>query len=361
MPQLPSGRRILYESGGHGTVDGGDINAMVQYIMASICPVPTVILDADYVASNADQVIIYSSLNSPHTVTLTPCGGPINLKVWQIKDKSGNCSLTKSIILASTSGTFDGLASTAISQAWGSKTFYDDGVNFFMAGSFLPSVGSSSLQKSDGNGGLMNAVAGTDYASPSSLSGYVPTTTTVNGHALSTNVTVSASDLGLSTVATSGSYNDLSNKPGLATVATSGSYTDLSNQPTIPSTLRTTSTLSLSLVGSGATGTQISTLKDSTVRANVSTSTTSTIGGPSTSVITLKKCSTNNATEGSWTTVATLENDQTITLAVVLQSTQVVKGQLETDVPAGWYVKLVNSGTGTHTEGFISGEQTVYG
>jgi hypothetical protein len=55
---------------------------------------------------------------------------------------------------------------------------------------------------------------------------------------------------GLSTVATTGSYADLTNKPtipaavtslpaasitGLATVATSGSYADLSNKPTIPS------------------------------------------------------------------------------------------------------------------------------
>ena len=38
----------------------------------------------------------------------------------------------------------------------------------------------------------------------------------------------------LATVATSGSYNDLSDKPTLATVATTGSYTDLSNKPTIP-------------------------------------------------------------------------------------------------------------------------------
>ena len=38
----------------------------------------------------------------------------------------------------------------------------------------------------------------------------------------------------LSTVATSGSYNDLSNTPNLAAVATSGSYSDLSNTPTIP-------------------------------------------------------------------------------------------------------------------------------
>lgn len=58
---------------------------------------------------------------------------------------------------------------------------------------------------------------------------------------------------GLANIATSGDYNDLTNKPtiptqythptshpasmitGLATVATSGSYNDLSNKPTIPS------------------------------------------------------------------------------------------------------------------------------
>lgn len=37
----------------------------------------------------------------------------------------------------------------------------------------------------------------------------------------------------LSTVASSGSYNDLSNKPNLAAVATSGSYNDLTNKPTL--------------------------------------------------------------------------------------------------------------------------------
>lgn len=38
----------------------------------------------------------------------------------------------------------------------------------------------------------------------------------------------------LSTVATSGSYNDLSDKPTLATVATTGAYSDLTGTPTIP-------------------------------------------------------------------------------------------------------------------------------
>lgn len=38
----------------------------------------------------------------------------------------------------------------------------------------------------------------------------------------------------LAAVATSGSYNDLSNTPNLAAVATSGSYNDLTNKPAIP-------------------------------------------------------------------------------------------------------------------------------
>lgn len=131
--------------------------------------------------------------------------------------------------------------------------------------------------------------------------------------------------------------------------------------PTIPSTTRTTSALSLSIVATGATGTKISATKQSTVRLSVSTSTTSTIGGPATSVVTLKKCATNSATEGDWTSVGTVESDQTITLAVILQSVQVVKGQVSCDLDANWFVKLVGSGTGTHAEVFVSGEQTIYG
>lgn len=161
----------------------------------------------------------------------------------------------------------------------------------------------------------------------------------------------------LSTVASTGNYSDLLGKPSLF----DGDYNSLLNKPSIPSGARTTSNPSISLVSTGATGTQIHATKDATIRGNLSTSTTSTIGGPSTSKIDLKICSTNNATEGSWTTVATLESDQTITLALVLNSIQVVKGQISADVPAGWYYKFVNSGTGTHTEIAVSAQQTIYG
>lgn len=124
---------------------------------------------------------------------------------------------------------------------------------------------------------------------------------------------------------------------------------------------KTRSTLSMSLVGTGATGTQISATKDADVRFNVTTSTTATIGGASTSNIAIKICATNSATESDWATIDTAGNAQTISLAIILQSAQVVNGFLAAFVPAGWYVKLINSGTGTHSETFVSGDKTIYG
>lgn len=54
----------------------------------------------------------------------------------------------------------------------------------------------------------------------------------VNGY--TGTVVLTASDIsGFATVATTGSYTDLTNKPSLATVATSGDYNDLINKPTI--------------------------------------------------------------------------------------------------------------------------------
>lgn len=129
------------------------------------------------------------------------------------------------------------------------------------------------------------------------------------------------------------------------------------------STTRTTSAFTPALVGTGATGTQVSATKDATVRASVSTSTTVNIssGAGATSAVTLKICATNSATEASWTPVATFESDQTISLALALGSVQIIKGQLCADVPAGWYYKLVNTGSGTHSEAAISGQETIYG
>lgn len=87
------------------------------------------------------------------------------------------------------------------------------------------------------------------FITSSSLDGYVPTSRTVNGKALSSDISLSASDVGALPSSThipsdpvqsdwtetnTGSLAYIKNKPNLATVATSGSYNDLSNKPTIP-------------------------------------------------------------------------------------------------------------------------------
>ena len=93
------------------------------------------------------------------------------------------------------------------------------------------------------------------YITSSALSGYATETWVSNqGYLVSSDLTnyITSTDLAaellnyaelsdLATVATTGDYDDLTNKPSLATVATSGSYNDLTNKPTIPSVSGVTS------------------------------------------------------------------------------------------------------------------------
>lgn len=58
----------------------------------------------------------------------------------------------------------------------------------------------------------------------------------------------------LATVATTGSYNDLSNRPSLATVATTGSYNDLTSKPSIPASAADLSAVPTSRTVTAGTG-----------------------------------------------------------------------------------------------------------
>lgn len=71
---------------------------------------------------------------------------------------------------------------------------------------------------------------------------YAATITTALGNKANTS--------SLATVATSGSYTDLTSKPSLATVATSGSYNDLTSKPSL-ATSATTDTSNASNISSG--------------------------------------------------------------------------------------------------------------
>ena len=79
----------------------------------------------------------------------------------------------------------------------------------------------------------------------------------------------------LATVATSGSYNDLSNKPNLATVATTGSYTDLTNKPNLATVATTGSYNDLSNTPNLATVATSGSYSDLTNKPNLAAVATS--------------------------------------------------------------------------------------
>lgn len=217
-------------------------------------------------------------------------------------------------------------------------------------------------------------------------------------------------------------WSTLTGKPTFSTVATSGSYTDLSSKPTLGtaaaqstsafatsaqgslavSALQANQTITVSgdATGSGATaialtfatvatpgtysgvtinakglvtsgtqlsasnavarsvsttnnsanGFQISSSRSSHAAYPVTITSTSTIGGPSSGTIVLEVCATNSATGSDWTTIDTFTNTQTITLAIVLQSVQAITQTLQGFVPSGWFSRIRSlTATGTIT------------
>ena len=120
--------------------------------------------------------------------------------------------------------------------------------------------GANSIQLGTGSVALQNTFQVWTYPMLNKTSGLIPSarladqTSATQGQALVLDANLDGQWTTLATVATSGSYNDLLNKPtlgtmaaestsdytptsSLAAVATSGNYNDLSNTPTIPTTL----------------------------------------------------------------------------------------------------------------------------
>ena len=91
----------------------------------------------------------------------------------------------------------------------------------------------SGLIKNDGTIDTTTYQEAGDYIETSQTSGLVKNDGTIDTTTYLTAQDISgkANSADLHAVATSGSYNDLENKPSLATVATSGNYTDLNNIP----------------------------------------------------------------------------------------------------------------------------------
>lgn len=143
--------------------------------------------------------------------------------------------------------------------------------------------------------------------------------------------------------------------------ASSGSTDFIKNKPTITSRVFTNNaSRTIQTVAAAGNGVQLSSTRDSFVSYSASISTSATIGGAATGYIVLEVCATNSATAGSWQEVARLSNSQTITLAVALQSIQVITGNLVAMVPAGYYERLRSvQSSGTPTFAYVSGQEVL--
>lgn len=120
-----------------------------------------------------------------------------------------------------------------------------------------------------------------------------------------------------------------------------------------------TSTRSI-VTGTGATGYQVSTTRNSSVHYNLKVTTTASIAGNADGYIALEIAPTNSATTTDWVEMGRCGNSQALTLAITLQSVQGTTCELVGDVPAGYYEKLRSvTTTGTVAFVFLSGQEVL--
>lgn len=113
------------------------------------------------------------------------------------------------------------------------------------------------------------------------------------------------------------------------------------------------------VTGTGATGTQISAIRDSIVSYSPTMVTTASISGNASDVIVLEICPTNSATAGNWIEIARVTNAQALSLTITLQSVQTTSGVLHGIVPAGYYRKIRAITSGTVTNSMSSGQEVL--
>lgn len=118
-------------------------------------------------------------------------------------------------------------------------------------------------------------------------------------------------------------------------------------------TPRSEATLALSVqTSTGAVGTQVSATRDALVFVSQNISVTASIPGSAANDLVVEIAPTNSATAGDWIEKARSGQSQALSLALVLQSVQVVKGVLTVYVPAGYYLKVRSLGSiGTFSNG----------
>lgn len=113
------------------------------------------------------------------------------------------------------------------------------------------------------------------------------------------------------------------------------------------------------VTGTGATGTQLSTTRDTFVSYSPNMITTASIAGNVSDVIVLEICATNSATASDWKEIARVTNGQAVSLALALQSVQTTAGVIAGILPAGFYRKIRAITSGTITNSMNSGQEVL--
>jgi hypothetical protein len=136
---------------------------------------------ASYTATGADDLIAYSTLSAPRTVTLpdaTTVASSTSAQLIEVKDETGNAA-TSNITIATTGGqTIDGASTAVINTAYGSITFYTNGTNWF-----------TMSNNNTGGGGGSGTVTTASVVSANGFAGTVATATSTPAITISTSVT----------------------------------------------------------------------------------------------------------------------------------------------------------------------------
>jgi hypothetical protein len=109
----------------------------------------------------------------------------------------------------------------------------------------------------------------------------------------------------------------------------------------------------------GATGFQVSSTLPSMVYYSIRISTTISVGGTSTGTIFLEVAPTNSAAAGDWVIDAQVSNSQSFAGLITLSSTQVMTYEVSTYVPAGFFVKIRSTSSGTTAFTYITGTEII--
>lgn len=147
---------------------------------------------------------------------------------------------------------------------------------------------------------------------------------------------------------------------GTSGAATYNSSTGVINVPQYAPPARSFATPSRGLVSAtNATGFQISATRDALVAYAGQIQTTSTIGGPSSGSVFLEIADTNSTTPGDWTELVSQTCSNTITLAIVLNQVDGEPWMLNAVIPAGKYVRIRTTSSGTVSHSINAKQQEV--